>query len=173
MALMCEICGKRPAEVIVGENLPESSHTLHLCAFCAAGRGIRVRLDLSQDSRQLWRRFLTRHFKEAEESSALACPSCGRTYMNFEKTGFLGCPDCYQTFRGDMTRILKDFHGSDEHGGKVPFREQRRIHLRQRSRAIREALQIAISEERFEEAVRLRDEIHDLDKEIVRLQGEL
>jgi len=165
---MCEICGKRPAEVIVGESLPDSTLTLHLCGYCAAGRGIRVRLDLSQDSRHFWRRFLTRHFKDAEQSSALACPRCGRTYMNFEKTGFLGCPECYQTFRGDMTRILREFHGSDEHGGKVPFREQRRIHLRRRVRKIRESLQKAIVQERFEDAARLRDEVHDLDDEIRR-----
>jgi protein arginine kinase activator len=172
MALMCEICGKRPAELIVGENRPDSTRTLHLCGYCAAGKGIRVRVDLSQDPRQLWRRFLSRHLKEAEESSALACPSCGRTYMNFEETGSLGCPDCYSTFRGDMVRILKEYHGSDEHGGKVPFREQRRIAVRQRSRGAREALQMAISEERFEDAARLRDEIKDLEEEIGRLQEE-
>ena len=71
MALMCEICGKRPAELIVGENRPDSTRTLHLCGYCAAGKGIRVRVDLSQDPRQLWRRFLSSHLKEAEGPQAV------------------------------------------------------------------------------------------------------
>jgi len=170
MALMCEQCGIRAAKVIVLEAGSGLRKSLHLCMPCAAGRGIRMGLEQSQDPGQLWSRFLSHHLKDAEESSALACPSCGRTYMNFERSGSLGCPDCYQTFRGDMMRILKEFHGSDQHAGKIPFREQQRIRLRRRNWRAREALQLAITEERFEEAARLRDEIHDLEKEITRLQ---
>lgn len=173
MALICEQCGKRPAKVIVLESNSGLRMGIHLCVTCAAGRGIRMGLDQSQDPRQLWSRFLSHHLKDAEESSALACPSCGRTYMNFERTGTLGCPDCYQTFRGDMTRILQEFHGSDQHSGKIPFREQQRIRLRRSCRSAREALQMAIAEERFEDAARLRDEIRDLDEEIGRVQDGL
>jgi protein arginine kinase activator len=172
MSQPCENCGRHSARFEVIERGGESPRSRHLCGFCASGWGIQVNLDASQAPEALWTVFLASQFKDAEESSALACPDCGRTFMNFERSGLLGCPECYQTFMGDMTRILGNYHGSSEHRGKVPFRARRRIQLRQRLHRSREALQLAVSEERFEDAARFRDEVEDLEKELRRLKEE-
>ena len=172
MSEPCEICGRYPARIQVTEIRNGRRKTLNLCGFCAAGRGILASLDSGQATNQIWDVFMAGQHKEAEESSSLACPQCGRTFMNFEKTGRLGCPECYQTFMGDMTRILHSYHGSSQHRGKVPFRAQRRIQLRQRLRRSREALQLAVNEERYEDAARFRDEVGDLEGEMQRMTRE-
>jgi len=172
MSEPCEICGRYPARIQVTEIRDGQRKSLHICGFCAAGWGIRASLDGGQAPAALWSDFLARQAKDAEESSSLACPRCKRTFMSFERSGRLGCPECYQTFQGDMTRILRDYHGSSEHRGKVPFRARRRIQLRQRLHRSRESLQRAVSEERFEDAARFRDEVGDLEQEMERLRGE-
>ena len=62
-----------------------------------------------------------------------------------------------------------EFHGANRHRGKVPYNIGRRIDIRRRMLGVKESIQLAVSEERFEDAARLRDEMRDLDEELQRL----
>lgn len=174
MREICQACGLREAQIRYTEVKRGSRRTHLLCSACSLERGIPIDQPDSDlfDTREIWASVLHRfsHSREEDEDS-LACPQCGWTYKQFESEAQLGCPQCYQTFMGDMTRLLKEYHGADSHRGKVPYNIGRRIDLRRRVLGVKESIQMAISEERFEDAARLRDEMHDLEEELQRMIG--
>jgi protein arginine kinase activator len=168
----CESCGKQQASFRFTEVDGEGRRTSLLCAECGVDRGIpRDELAVGRlDTREIWDEIVQRLAGKERESQDLACPDCGLTYAAFELHGSLGCPGCYQTFQGDITRMLREYHGGEEHRGKMPRLHGRRIDLRRRMLGVKEKIQIAVSEERFEDAARMRDEMRDLERELARLQ---
>lgn len=93
-----------------------------------------------------------------------ACPGCGMTFQAFNQTSHLGCAVCYQHFREPLEVLIRRMHGASGHRGKSPARPLDR--LREEAEGLREALQQAVSEERFEDAIGLRDQLRDLEGEL-------
>jgi protein arginine kinase activator len=86
------------------------------------------------------------------------CSDCGTKYSQFRSEGRLGCPHDYDVFRIRLQPLLMRIHRSQRHLGKVPARihtEQHKLQLQ----TMRDELQKAILEERYEDAARLRDAI--------------
>jgi protein arginine kinase activator len=173
MREICQDCGEREARIRYTEVRRGGKEARYLCAACSLERGLvldGVEGELL-DTRAIWASVVSRLSPGREQEASLACPACSWTYARFEDEGRLACPDCYQTFMGDMTRLLSEYHGADRHRGKVPYDIGRRIDLRRRVLGVKERIQIAIGEERFEDAARLRDEMRDLEEELQRLLG--
>lgn len=105
---------------------------------------------------------------EEIEKNALTqkCPVCGFSQADFKKTGRLGCAACYATFAEGLHTLLKAMHKGTEHVGKLPQRAHRSIQLHHRMRALNENLQKAVSEENYETAASLRDQIKQLESEL-------
>ena len=171
MREICEHCGEHEAQIHYTEIGSEGKHAYYLCVGCGLEKGVPIdpTHGVLLGSEETWAGLLHRFSQERDAGDSLACPECGWTFGAFETHSHLGCPHCYQTFMGDMTRLLKDFHGANRHRGKVPHRIGRRIDLRRRILGVKENIQMAIGEERFEDAARLRDEMRDLDEELQRL----
>ena len=167
-----ESCGENQASFRVTAVDGEGRRTSLLCAECGVGRGVpRDELGGGRlDTREIWDEIVQRLAGKEHESQDLACPVSRLTYRAFEERGSLGCPACYGTFQGDITRMLREYHGAEEHRGKMPRLHGRRIDLRRRMLGVKQRIQIAVSEERFEDAARMRDEMRDLDLELSRLQ---
>ncbi len=171
MREICEGCGTREARLRFTEVDGAGRRAALLCAECGIARGIPAD-ELRggrMDTRALWSEIIHRLADDRGAGAALACPDCGLTFADFERSERLGCPSCYQTFMGDMTRLLREYHGSEAHRGKMPRNFGRRIDLRRRILGVKESIQLAVSEERFEAAARLRDEMRDLEQEFGRL----
>jgi protein arginine kinase activator len=101
-----------------------------------------------------------------EELITIKCPACGLTYADFKKIGRLGCGDCYNVFRKYLAPLLKRIHGSNQHIGKNPAKSKIVPKLSKKKPGLLELknqLQKAISEEAFEEAAHLRDQIKALE----------
>lgn len=95
------------------------------------------------------------------------CENCGITYFEFERKGRLGCPQCYEAFGSMLKPILNRMQMAPSHLGKIPRKSLQKRLLDDRILALQGRLNTAISEERFEEAATLRDQISDM-----RLQAE-
>ncbi len=93
-----------------------------------------------------------------------ACPTCGLTYKHLQGSSVVGCSNCYDHFREPLSLLIRRIHGSANHSGKVPTQAVEQI--REQIRSIREKMKEAVSEERFEEAAILRDQIHALRRDI-------
>ena len=92
----------------------------------------------------------------------LKCPHCGFTQADFKKAGRLGCSDCYVTFAEALETLLKSMHKGTKHTGKVPFALRQSRDAADRLRSLQKKLEKAISDEDFEQAATLRDEINRL-----------
>ena len=130
---MCERCQKRKAEVHILTLKDGARVTAHFCSSCAG---------LVQE--------------------ALECPECGLTAEEVVKEERVGCQACYQAFAPLFAtifdRVAEACHVQPAPRASSPVVDQERLRLLK----LRAALRQAISEEAYEEAARLRDEIQRL-----------
>lgn len=173
--MLCEICKKRKASVFYNETIGGKTRTSSLCSECAADlkKGNALE-DISSVLRE-W------GIAEAQAdtlfgntfrlptpkgiSPVRTCPSCGLTLGDIAAAGRVGCATCYKTFGNELNTALSLLHGNAHHIGQCPVRYRERLQRAERIQALRERLREAVASEGYEEAVALRDEIRNLEKE--------
>lgn len=90
------------------------------------------------------------------------CDECGLKFNEFRNTGRLGCPKDYEIFREDLLPLLEGVHGLTRHAGKTPKRRRGEQASQQEIARLKQELKVAILNEAYEEASRLRDRINEL-----------
>ncbi|MGI6298802.1 MAG: UvrB/UvrC motif-containing protein [Saccharofermentanales bacterium] len=98
--------------------------------------------------------------------SQLVCPNCGTTFEGFRKSGLFGCAQCYDTFREKLDPVLRRVQGGTRHVGRTVCEtpeSKEQIILKTKTAELRKSLAAAVKREEYEEAARLRDEIHALE----------
>jgi len=159
MKFKCDNCGK-PATVYLTEITNGQKTEKHLCEDCAAAEGITLKANVPIS--QLLEDFI---LQSAPASlSDRTCEVCGMSFSSFRKQGLLGCPNDYDAFNEALEPLLSRAHeGATQHVGKVPQRagtDQKKMNAILRLRA---QLKAAVSEEDYERAARLRDQIKELE----------
>lgn len=166
--MICEICKKSQAKIHVTQFKEGDKIAVHLCQDCAHEKG------LSGPS-------INTHFSVAdllsgllkssgEEAAAapepkLTCPSCGLSYRSFKESGRFGCAQCYETFADELVPLLQKIQKGAEHTGKIPSRDLESSPER-RVASLRLRLKDAVRSEDYELAARLRDEIHETERDL-------
>jgi len=148
------MCGKNEA-IFEYRELDENNkmRVLHLCAECAAKKGLSSPLMI----------------KKGEPVDIARCGPCGLSYEDFKKRGKFGCADCYSAFRAKLYPLLRRIHGSDHHTGKILIRDERMLTLKRNIRELRKELKKALEEEEYEKAAKIRDEISHYEEELKKL----
>jgi protein arginine kinase activator len=95
---------------------------------------------------------------EQRPNTVVACDQCGTTYSEFKKTLYVGCQHCYSVFMEPMLPILKGLQNSTNHVGKIPKGME---HV-QEYHNIQAQLKTAVAEERYEDAIALRERLKQL-----------
>lgn len=129
-------------------------------------------------------------FLPSIQSTAIKCKTCGMTYNDFIKDGIFGCAECYNTFSSPISSLLKNLHGTAKHIGRSPkqmpqitLKENKNVNKEihnettQKSKEnnilnekedkikkLQNELDIAIKEERYEDAAKIRDQIKEMNK---------
>lgn len=157
--LKCSLCDKE-ATVHLTQIIQNKIHKVDLCEACAQNKGV-----TDPEGFALADLLQTANFNVVPETTSGAgtcCPECGYETADFQRTGRLGCAACYTTFEAQLGSVLEDMHTGLRHVGKVPSialqRQSSVVTLRQ----LEKALAKAITEEAYEEAATLRDQIHTL-----------
>lgn len=167
--MLCDICTKNPATVHLTEIIDDKMTELHLCEECAQKKGAQMEshfglADLLAGLADLGGQFSN----TTKEAKLVKCPRCGLTYEDFKKIGRLGCGECYSAFKDALLPLLKRIHGSTQHCGKSPIKKSSKIikavKAKDELHELKEKLQKAIHIEDFEEAVKLRDKIKDMEQ---------
>jgi len=167
--MYCEKCKNREATVHLTEIIKEVKSEAHLCEFCAREIGLNSKLSDFKISLPEMLSFLD--ISEIDETaSSERCGVCGTEFAEYSKTGVLGCASCYQSFREHIIPVLKRYHGSADHIGRIPssYKSQQQPLLidgnflvdRSPDFSISELqrmLEEAVSDERYEEAADSRD----------------
>jgi protein arginine kinase activator len=91
------------------------------------------------------------------------CPVCGISFYEFRNQGRLGCPYDYVGFQKQLDPLILNIHGETEHVGKSPKRSagggQRRTQLIR----LRREMKDAVTQEDYERASQLRDQIRRIE----------
>lgn len=163
--MLCEKCHQKPATVHMQQIVNGTKTEMHLCQDCS------TQIDAPISIEALFNGLLGSFLSMASEKPSRAelvhyepCTTCGLTYEEFKNGGGkLGCADCYRVFFRELEPILKNVQASIRHEGKFPQKSGQSMFQKREADRLRMLMQQAISDENFEEAARLRDEVRTLD----------
>jgi protein arginine kinase activator len=150
--MKCQRCPK-PATLHITEVLPQDKYDeYHLCEDCAKkylypGGGKKS----------------AKGSGDVDDPGGKVCKACGLKFVEFRNSGRLGCPHDYDSFREELVPLLESIHGDVKHQGKTPLRLPKEKAEQNELGQKRRMLQQAITEEDYEAAARLRDEIKRLE----------
>lgn len=101
---------------------------------------------------------------ESATHSREECPQCGFTRQKFQQTGRLGCSQCYLTFADEILSRLGTMHRGLRHVGKRPEDFTDDPYAETVLEECRERLEEAVTNENYEQAAKIRDEIQKLEE---------
>lgn len=164
--MLCQYCGKREATTHIKKIVNGEAAQVDLCPACAARLGYGgmfpgMGLGLSD----FLGGFLGERGREEKRGQAQRCPQCGCSFEDIAESGMAGCAQCYQTFRSRLMPSIARIHGKARHVGKAGQSAGAQVKARSRLDTLREELNQAVSEQNFERAAQLRDEIKSLERE--------
>ncbi len=172
--MLCEECNVNEASVLITMLVQDDKRTKYLCQDCVD----KLKEDFQQGDVVSFLSSLMSLMPKAEPIETLQCSSCHLTYEIFQKTGKLGCAQCYKDFEKQLQPLLRRVHGRTQHAGRVPAQfKQEAIRQTQenppeqtpqqkKEEALRLKMEQAISEENFEQAAVLRDQLKELTKRV-------
>ena len=181
--MLCQNCHENEATIHVQQIVNGKVHSVHLCAKCAAEKGIEtpdlddfnlaeVLFDIAGKVAKASHSVPSGDSKKTDaepRETEVVCPHCGWSHQQFRKTGYLGCPRCYQIFAPLIDGMLKNIHRGDRHVGKIPLSAdaaQREGHetalLKRELEMLRKEQEEKIRMEDYEAAAVLRDKIRKL-----------
>ena len=171
--MLCEICNKNEATIHIQEIVGGKKKSLHLCSVCAAAKQQGGGMDLGPfDLAGLLYKLSGAEATgnpaaegEKQEKNETLCPVCSWSAEKLKKTGRLGCGNCYKVFASLLAEPLKNMHRGSAHLGKQPLGKGTELcRCRQELAQLQQALQQAVTEENYESAAKLRDQINELKK---------
>ncbi len=178
--MICQACRQNEATIQYVEIVEGRKTSQWLCETCAARNGVAPQevTDLAHGSLEsIVGELLSGSAAAAPESgpesegeagagAPVVCEVCGYRYDQLQKTGMLGCPACYASFRSRLLPMLRRYHGEVRHLGKLPRSRGPREALRKDVARLKLLLEQAVSEESYEQAASLRDEIRAKERQV-------
>ena len=171
--MRCELCEENQASVYVTDLIPaaDTAHgelgevTLrHMCSSCAADLNL-PHGQVPGDNKAMLFKLLQKTAEASKKPVGPAC-KCGMTLHELRAQGRLGCQDCYEVFRPHLVPLFMRMHQATEHTGRAPGTDAKEIELSVRIEKLRERMNVAIREEDYEDAAKLRDELTDLEAKV-------
>lgn len=181
--MICERCKRAEATIHLTEIIQNVKSEVHLCENCAREIGLNSKLSGFSISLPEILSFLEVNEVD-DEPTGIVCLSCGLSYADYMREGKLGCSDCYRYMDESIKKAVAAYHGSLRHIGKHPSnaakvpdgkRAKASVHAPSSGvsytivsgrgdttltiEKLKEMLEAAILEERFEDAAVLRDKI--------------
>jgi protein arginine kinase activator len=135
---------------------------LHLCEACAQEYLTSSPLSEASGPDALAEKLAHADDELLQEYDDLVCPNCGLSFRDFRRQGRLGCPHDYVAFEDELLPLLENIHGERQHVGKFPKRAPDASKKQYELIRLRNELKVAVDDEEYEAAARLRDQIQEL-----------
>ena len=171
--MLCQKCSKKNASVHLTKIINGSKSEIYICEDCARENG---ELDSPLEGKFPLYQFFSGMMgitgpESAEavmpvEEAGMQCAACGLTYAQFGQIGRFGCDRCYESFSRNILPLFRRLHGNQKHMGKIPTRAGTSLKLRKKIDHLKMELRKKVTEEDFEEAAQLRDQIRELEKKL-------
>ena len=159
MMKKCRRCSK-PATLHITEIRKGEVQQLHLCETCAQ-KYLSSGQETDEDGLTL-----SSGDESLDAADDLACPHCGITFRQFRTQGRLGCPHDYKVFETELNELLKNIHDDTQHCGKAPHQTSESSQEQFRLIKLRKELLAAVTDEAYERAAKLRDEIQEVETKL-------
>lgn len=185
--MKCDMCDNE-ATVFLTQIVDGKMTQVNLCDKCSKEKGVTDPTGFQLADFLLGNAAQKKTRTSSAEDDTLACPECGFTRAHLKKIGRMGCPECYSTFGDDMDNMLRAMHKGTRHVGKVPGRQvsvpvpspkaerpepaaavapaapkppppPAPVSPKKKLADLKAAIELAVMEERYEDAARLRDEV--------------
>lgn len=171
--MKCELCHKAEAATVCYCGKADGSTEMYVCEECARTaaskckqqRGAEAEAEAKKGPPASFEMVLDAFFEVfqgALEQKITRCPNCGSQWCEYRKHSLLGCQECYTAFKDEVQRATRELHRATQHVGKVPQHARATWRLQN----LEAALLQAVTEQRYEEAVALRDELRALKLEL-------
>ncbi|MGP1594447.1 MAG: UvrB/UvrC motif-containing protein [Treponema sp.] len=166
--MVCDICGKRQAAILIQQVRNNETQELSICKHCAD------RYSLYSDEQQMnisiesvYEKIAAAKQKNNESSdsqdSTLFCPSCGTPLLKVKKNHQIGCPFCFFYFQDTILSIMKEHTDDICYTGEVPTLLESYTDCRISLSDLKTELQHAIEQENYELAAYFRDQINKME----------
>ena len=161
--MMCQLCGKRPANICINIEINGATDRRFICDKCADKRGLKENpsgsaiLALINDINAV----------NADKDSAghnlsdRRCNSCGMTYKDFAKNSSLGCMDCYESFADLLKPIFDSITMPSQEESGHTYKAARHDEIQK----LKNLLKQCVEREDYENAAKFRDKIAELEAE--------
>ena len=155
----CDKCGKpsvyRSTLIVNGV-----SETKNLCRDCAIKEGVfSTQTSLFDDMLMSFA-----GFSALEQVENIVCPVCKTSLREFNSTKKLGCNNCYEVFRPQILEVLKHIAPSLNHKQQaIKPNEKKKESKEDKISNLRHELQLAVKEERYEDASKIKKQIQKLE----------
>ena len=172
--MLCQHCNQNEATTHIKKNINGKREEMHLCSDCARELGVMEKFRVPSVTDFFGESFLGNFLGAGVAAmNSLAgverCSTCGSSFNDIVKGGHIGCSDCYDKFADRLEPSIRKIHGKTKHIGKfISYDESNESEKAESKKAtdeleqLKEQLQKAISEQRFEDAAVLRDKIKAL-----------
>lgn len=185
--MLCQNCGKNEANIRYTQIINGVKKEINLCSECAKNMGM-DNLDMSINFNSFLGDFFNDYaetgFLPTFQTNEVKCSKCGMTYTDFINSGVFGCEECYKVFSNPIESLLKNLHGNAKHVGRIPKGSKNNISSDVKNEKVesnynknddkpkkdnkieklQRDLELAIKEERYEDAAKIRDELKEMEK---------
>jgi protein arginine kinase activator len=164
--MQCENCQQNDATIHLTEIVEGVRTEMHLCERCAQEQGIVVKTQIPIN--ELLSGLLASQSGDegifGEQDKKISCPHCGFTMEQYRKDAVLGCPYDYDVFEKSLLPLIKKAHDDKTtHCGKVPSKIPVDAKKQLELLNLRKQLEIAVQNEDYETAAKLRDKINQME----------
>lgn len=165
--MLCEYCNIKNATVTLTQNINGEIKTINICQDCANALGVIPNTLEISDSIDDIDSFFASMFGSTKSNTnstagTIACDFCSTTLNEIQKTGKLGCAHCYDVFTQNIEGAIRHIHSANTHCGKIPFSVDGKLGLKRKIDELKAKLSLAVQNEEYEKAAKIRDEIKAL-----------
>lgn len=161
--MLCDRCGK---ESVYHSTLIVNgvSQTTNLCRDCAVKEGVfsHEPTNIFDDMFSVFSDFLP--FEKGED---IVCPVCKTSLREYKNTRLLGCNNCYETFREEIKRVVDriSLNSSHKQDSGMKTKSRSKQSKAEKIASLRADMALAVQEERYEDAGKIKKQITKLEAE--------
>ncbi|HJD06236.1 MAG TPA: UvrB/UvrC motif-containing protein [Candidatus Onthoplasma faecipullorum] len=164
--MQCDRCGK-PSVYHSTLIVNGVSQTTNLCRDCAIKEGVfnSAPTSIFDDMFSAFADFMP-----YEQVQDITCPVCKTTLREFKNTSKLGCPNCYDAFREEISNIIGRIAPYSTHKveslTQTKEKPSKKVETKEEKiKQLREDMALAVKEERYEDAGKIKKQIQRLESE--------
>jgi protein arginine kinase activator len=168
--MKCTHCNEKEANTHYKRIINGVKEEMYLCEDCARELGVMKEFEFepfSMDS--FFGNLLGAGTKAVNSLTGIdRCTYCGTTLNDIVSTGKVGCAHCYDKFEKRLAPSIERLHGKTKHVGKhISYTEEpeKKEAPAETLESLKADLKAAVEEQRYEDAIIIRDKINALNKE--------